>query len=701
MTSLIDPAENDEINFRFIIEASPVPLIITRLGDGMVLYANPAVEFMFGYSADNLIGKQSPDFYVNPEDREKVKKNIRRNGFLRNYEIYMKGKDGVPFWASVDSKPLSFNNQDALISGFVNILDRKKAEQALKASQEELEGRVNERTEELSRKTSVLQLLFDITSAGMEASGLESLYQIYLDTICAFMNWPVGHVYIPSESEEKILKPSGIWHLDDLEKFRNFREVTEATRFETGVGLPGRVAESGEMVWIGDIHRDRNFPRAEAAKDLGVKAGFAIPVFVNGKIEAVLEFFSPVSTEPDETTTKALLQIMQQMSQIAKRMKAEEETRSREHHLQSVLDTVTDGIILIDERGVIESFNPAAEFIFDISKEDVIGKNVSILMPEPDRSQHDEYLRRYQETGKPKVIGLGREVEGLRKGGQSFPLDLEVSEMNIEGKRKYVGVLRDITERKEAEYELLRSKEIAENANRAKSDFLANMSHELRTPLNAVIGFSQIMHAESYGPLGNAKYSDYLEHIRESGEHLLELINDILDVSAIESENLEIFDEELELAALIEKSLVLVKARAAENKLELVNRLQSDLPALKADKRRVKQMVINLLSNAVKFTEKYGKVEISAAVRPDGGLAISVSDTGIGMDDEGIRKALVTFGQVDSSLARKYEGSGIGMPLVKGLIEAHGGTLTLESTLGVGTVATLNFPPERVLNRRT
>jgi signal transduction histidine kinase len=255
----------------------------------------------------------------------------------------------------------------------------------------------------------------------------------------------------------------------------------------------------------------------------------------------------------------------------------------------------------------------------------------------------------------------------------------------------------DITDRKRTENVLREAKEVAELANRTKTDFLANMSHELRTPLNAVIGFSEIIHKQMFGPIGSERYREYARDIYESGTHLLNLINDILDVSKAEAGKIELHEEIVKIDRVIDASVRLIQERARDANLELTMPETSSLPAVRADERRLKQVLLNLLSNAVKFTPAGGRVAIAANTTADQGFSLQVSDTGIGIAEADIAKVLSPFGQVDSKLARKYEGTGLGLSLSKALVELHGGELTIDSTVGVGTTVTVTLPPERVV----
>lgn len=253
-----------------------------------------------------------------------------------------------------------------------------------------------------------------------------------------------------------------------------------------------------------------------------------------------------------------------------------------------------------------------------------------------------------------------------------------------------------ISKQHEANIELTTAKTRAEAESQEKSKFLANVSHELRTPLNAIIGFSQIMKDEVNGPLGNDQYKDYIRDINSSGSHLLSLINDILDYSKAEANKLDMEEMDVDLNKTIKSSIRFVMPRAEEAKVELVEKTPKEHIILRADSKRLKQILLNLLSNAVKFTPEGGKVTLTARINPDGSLTIEVTDTGIGIAQQDISKAMATFGQVDSKLSRRYEGTGLGLPLTKRLTELMGGAFEIKSEVGLGTTITLTFKKEKL-----
>ena len=262
-----------------------------------------------------------------------------------------------------------------------------------------------------------------------------------------------------------------------------------------------------------------------------------------------------------------------------------------------------------------------------------------------------------------------------------------------------VGIHTDITEWKRRERALYDAKEAAEQANRTKSEFLANISHELRTPLNAIIGFSELIVSETMGPIGNAQYKDYLNDVLNSGRHLLDVINDIIELARAEAGRLELNEEAADLGEAVTSVLRIMRERAMRGRVQLSADLPDDLPPVQADPRKLRQILTNLVSNAIKFTHEDGIVTIAARIEGEtGDLLLQVIDTGIGIAADDIPTAFKPFGQIDARLSRQYEGTGLGLPLTKVMVEMHQGRITIDSAVGIGTTVTVRLPASRVCN---
>jgi two-component system cell cycle sensor histidine kinase PleC len=286
----------------------------------------------------------------------------------------------------------------------------------------------------------------------------------------------------------------------------------------------------------------------------------------------------------------------------------------------------------------------------------------------------------------------------LRRDGTEMLVETQAAMVIWDGKPASLSWISDISRRKAMEAQLLRSKEAADSANRAKTEFLAKMSHELRTPLNAILGFSEMMQTAMRGPL-NAKYLEYAGDIHASGEHLLGLVNDILDLAKLEAGKVELQESDVTLPELTEECLALVRGQADRGNVRLAAVVPHTLPALRADRRSLKQLLLNLLSNALKFTPDGGTVTVLANGGERFGITLSVRDTGIGMSAAEIEVALSPFGQIESAFRRTQKGTGLGLPICKSLVELHDGTLHVSSEPGGGTTLSATFPSYRTVVR--
>ncbi len=387
----------------------------------------------------------------------------------------------------------------------------------------------------------------------------------------------------------------------------------------------------------------------------------------------------------------------EQLRQERERIKADSEAalRQSEAQFRELADLLPEVVFETDQKGRILYLNRKGIGIWGYTEEE-LKKGVTPL---------DCLIPEDRERAKSPVLGgidgsveEPNEYTALDRNGRTWPVAIHSAPVrrngDIVGLR---GLIFDISKIKKTEDDLRLAKEEAEFANRAKSEFLANMSHELRTPLNSIIGFSDVIKGEMFGPIVPGQYLEYALDINESGKHLLEVINDILDLSSIESGNMPLRESTVDVMMVLKACCRIVKVRAQKAGVELELDIPPGLPPFKGDERRLRQILLNLLSNAIKFTPTRGRVRIRAWIEKDGRLAISVTDSGIGIAPEDIPVVLAPFGQVAGSLTRSYEGTGLGLPLSKRLTEMHGGTLTIASEMGKGTSVVVHFPADRLL----
>lgn len=377
----------------------------------------------------------------------------------------------------------------------------------------------------------------------------------------------------------------------------------------------------------------------------------------------------PVELAVSEAATEAGLVFVGILRDITEQKEAEAAIRQRSALLHAVVDTAVDGIITIDASGAIQSANPAVERIFGYRPTELIGQNVRMLMPAPYHQEHDSYLANYLQTGHRKIIGIGRQVSGLRKDGTTFPLDLAVSETATPSGRIFTGVVRDISERLEA-IELGLAKEAAERANAAKSEFLSRMSHELRTPLNSVLGFAQLLDMR----YDDVEIREAAHSILKAGKHLLNLINEVLDLSGIEAGRLALSLEPIPVASVLEQAIDLLRPLAEGDGIQVVLDMRVDEDALVlADRQRLLQVIINLLANGIKYNRRHGMVEVLCESVGDS-VNLKFRDTGAGITPANQAKLFQPFERLGNATV---EGTGLGLVLSRRFVELMQGSISL------------------------
>jgi len=452
----------------------------------------------------------------------------------------------------------------------------------------------------------------------------------------------------------------------------------------TGYRSVGELAEAGGLETLFSTPYDGDGEKDEHQLHLRTKDGDAFP------IEALLR-------SVPWGAGKALMLVVRRSGEDATDDDgpALAEARMRISEMRAIIDTATDGVVLIDPDGSIRSISRPAEALFGFDSDDLTGKPfTSLFAIESQRSARD-YLAGLADHGVASVLNDGREVIGRESQGRFIPLFMTIGRLpNNSG---FCAVVRDVTQWKRAEEELSQSRSQAEKASSQKTDFLARVSHEIRTPLNAIIGFSELMIDEKFGPVANDRYRDYLRDINRSGNHVLDLVNDLLDISKIEAGEQEMAYEAVSLNEALGEAVAIMQPQANRERVIIRSSFATKLPEVVADLRSIRQIALNVLSNAVRFTQAGGQVIISTAYEPNGDIALRVRDTGIGMSQAEIEQALKPFKQINALKRPRGDGTGLGLPLTKAMVEANRAKFTLTSAPGEGTLVEIIFPATRVL----
>ncbi|HEV8413793.1 MAG TPA: ATP-binding protein [Bryobacteraceae bacterium] len=380
-----------------------------------------------------------------------------------------------------------------------------------------------------------------------------------------------------------------------------------------------------------------------------------------------------------------------------------------EKRFRELLEAAPDAIMQVDADGRIILLNRVTEDMFGYTRDELLGQPVEVLIPQELHARHVQHRAHYRQNPLTRTMGSGLALEGIRKNGSRFPVEISLSPSDSAEGFRVTAIIRDTTERRTAEVSLRKVREEytqqlaeanaelemtnreLERANRLKSEFLASMSHELRTPLHTIIGFSELLGEELEGPL-NEKQHRFIQHIHKDSLHLLELINDVLDISKIEADRLELRPEAFDFTALLAESLASVRS-LAEAKSHILESASNVPRAVEADRLRIKQVLVNLLSNAIKFTPEGGRIGVDARVQ-ESAVVVSVSDTGIGIPPEEHESIFDKFHQVGATTKGVREGTGLGLAITKRLVEQHGGSISVQSKPQQGSTFVFTLPLE-------
>jgi PAS domain S-box-containing protein len=439
---------------------------------------------------------------------------------------------------------------------------------------------------------------------------------------------------------------------------------------------------------LSKMFRDRD-PQAMAAEDVGAVA----IVRADGQILSVDGHAQAISWDGAPATLIALRRSLE--AELRARMRAAESevtipSSLASIDLQAMLDCASDGAITLDLAGRILSLNAPAERLFGYHQNEIAGESLLMLLAPQSHPEATARLESLSQGGEVEAIFRPLQVVGRDRSGASIPLALTLGRIGPSEAPEFCALVRDLSRERDTERRLIAAREAAEAASAAKTDFLAQVSHEIRTPLHAILGFSEVMMEERFGPIGNERYKDYIKDIHASGSHVMSLADDLLDLSKIEAGKLELAFASVDANSVIRECVSLMQPQAARERVIMRVSLHDRLPRVMVDERSLKQIMLNLMSNAVKFNEPGGQVIVSTAVDGAGQAVIRVRDTGVGMNENEVGLALTPFSQVGK--AGNKGGAGLGLPLTKALVEANKAEFSIKSRREQGTLIEIAFP---------
>jgi PAS domain S-box-containing protein len=657
-----------------IVDSSPLPILVFT-PDGKITLWNPAAERVFGWRADEVLGRPLPFI---PEDKREEHRAMRARDLEgQRYierEIVRQRKDGGRIELRVSTAPLrdTAGAITAIMSVYVDVTDQKRYERRLRA------------------QYAVARIL-------NEASSLAAAIPKVLESLCETLNWQAGLFWTREEGKDE-LRCAALWR-DPAQRLTPFETLCREQTFVAGVGLPGRIWASGQPVWISDLSRDSNFPRLEAAAQAGLRAGFGFPILVSEGLAGVMEFFSIDHRPPDDDLLRMAASLGYQMADLLKRERVQKSLAAREESYRLLTETASDGVISIDESSTVLFANRAAATIFGYSREELKGSDLTLLMPDYLRHLHRAAVARYVDTGQRHISWQGVELPGLHQDGHEIPLEISFAEYEQDARHIFIGILRDVTERKRMQEHLRQTGKLE-----SLGVLAGGVAHDFNNLLVGILGNASLAF-ETLSPENPVR--GILREVVTASERAALLTRQLLAYAG----KGRFVIEPLDLSALVKEISNLVRTsipRSVTVRLEL----SETLPRIDGDAGQLQQLIMNLVINGAEaigediagtvlvttgtqeVDESYIRTTFTGeGIRPGSYVTLEVHDTGCGMNE-------ATLGRIfDPFFTTKFTGRGLGLAAAIGIVRSHKGALKVYTTPNRGTTFKVLFPASEIAIR--
>lgn len=668
--------QHREAKIRAVV-ASAGEGIITFGEYGLIESFNETAEKMFGYSEKDVVGKPFDMLLISDdlENWDAFLKTYRPTGVERipglQTELNGKRRDGTQFVMVITLTEAPIWGHRFFTSLVQDISQRKLVEHRLTA------------------QYAVAQVLANCTS-------IQEATPEILRAICESLGWQLGILWQVDPSGHR-LHCVELWGASP-DRFSEFISLTQGTSFTQGVGLPGRVWEKGDAIWIPDAVKDANFPRAPMAAKEGLHAAFGFPIRLGDITFGVMEFFNREIQEPDEALLHQMLALGSQIGQFMQRMEMEVSLRAREEQTRSVLDSALDAVITLDEQGNVMEWNRQAEIVFGWTREEILGLSLAeTIVPPQFREAHSKGIQRYVELGESHILNTRFEMMGLRRDGHEIPLELAITAVRFKGKVIFNGFLRDLTERRQAEEALIKSEEQLRQAQKMEAigTLAGGIAHDFNNILSAIIGYTEL--AMSQVGVGSTILPK-LQEVLKAGYRAKNLIRQILTFSRQDTSGKKV----IFLQPVIGEALMLLRA-SLPSTITVTHEFQDSTSPVFADATQIHQVIMNLGANAEYAMRETGgtlrvllnevHIDDSSPLIQQGlaagwYLRLQVMDSGLGMTPSVKKRIFDPF----FTTKDVGQGTGMGLAVIHGIVRGHGGTIQVESEEGVGSNFVLYFP---------